>query len=126
MADGSPRPPPPRGILTPNFLAVEEAVGNVTFPISKRELMDALGDNTVLLGGRNVDLHDLVRDLNDDYFESEDEFRAALEVQYAGLFDAIATDQDLSPLPTATRSGGESGWGPESASGAEEPAGPTP
>ena len=103
----------------PNFLAVEEAVGNITFPISKRELMDTLGDGTVLFEGKNVDLHDLVRDLNDDYFESEGEFRTALEMQYGNLLRDDA-DADPMPLGTGPRSSLQSRWGPGASGAADE------
>lgn len=117
--DRPPHPPAPGGVVTPNLSAVMEAVGNVTFPISKRELMDTLGESTVLFNGKNVDLHDLVRDLNDDYFESESEFRVALEDQYAGL---LLEDLDLDPVPLPT--GAQRDWqtdvGPGTLAGARD------
>ena len=119
MASGpSPPPPAPGPVVAPNFLMVEEAVGNVTFPISKRELMEMLGDGTVLFNGRNVDLHDLIRDLNDDFFESEEEFRSALEMQY-GL---VGGDGEVEPTPTPTgpKSTWQSGAGPGAAGGPDE------
>lgn len=73
-------PPPPGDIVQPDLNAIEEALRDVTFPISKRDLLEQIGeDETIVLGGRNVDLRDLVRDLNDDFFDSEDEFRTVLE-----------------------------------------------
>lgn len=117
--DRPPHPPAPGGVVTPNFLAVEEAVGNVTFPISKRELMETLGGATVLFNGRNHDLHDLVRDLNDDYFDSEAEFRAALEAEYSGLLNENL-ETDPVPMPT----GGQRDWqtdvGPGTLAGARD------
>lgn len=95
MPTGQPHPPSTGGIVAPNFLSVEEAVGNVTFPISKRDLLDQVGDATVLLNGRNVDLHDLVRDLNDDFFESEEAFHDALEIEYGAT---VMSEPE--PLPT--------------------------
>ena len=105
-------------MVTPNFLMVEEAVGNVTFPISKRELMEHLGDGTTLFNGRNVDLHDLVRDLNDDYFESEDEFRTALELQYGGLL--AGEDSEPPAVATGPKSTWQSETGPGGAAGPDE------
>ncbi len=72
-------PPAPGPLMQPHHAAVEEAVQDVTFPISKRELMQQVADKTALVNGRNVDMRELVRDLNDDFFESEDEFREALD-----------------------------------------------
>jgi hypothetical protein len=75
-------PPAPGPIVQPNLAAIESAVRDVTFPISKRDLLDQIGEGeTVVIGGRNVDLRTLVRDLPDDFFESEDEFRSELEEQ---------------------------------------------
>lgn len=76
------RPPLPGPIVQPNFLAVMEAMHSVSFPISKRELIDQVGDGTVVFQGRNVDLHELIKDVHDDYFESEEELRSALERSY--------------------------------------------
>jgi hypothetical protein len=104
-------------MVAPNFLMVEEAVGNVTFPISKRELMEMIGDGTVIFNGRNVDLHDIIRDLNDDFFESEDEFRAALEVQYAGI---LGDDGEPAALPTGPTSTWQAAMGPGAAAGPDE------
>lgn len=80
-------PPSPGGIVQPNFHGVEEIIGNVTFPISKKDLLDQVGDATAVVHGRNVDLHEFIKDLRDDFFENEDEFRAALESQYARFGD---------------------------------------
>ena len=119
MPSGHPPPPPAPGpVVAPNFLMVEEAVGAVTFPISKRELMEMMGDGTVIFNGRNVDLHDLIRDLNDDFFESEAEFRTALENQYGGQLSSEEAE------PTATPTGPKSTWqsetGPGAAAGPDE------
>lgn len=76
-------PPSPGGIVQPNFHGVEEALDGVTFPISKRDLLDQVGEATAFVHGRNVDLHVLIKDLHDDFFEDEEEFRRALESQYA-------------------------------------------
>lgn len=76
-------PPPPGPVVQPNVTAIENALRNITFPISKREMLDEIGEEeTIILGGRNVELRTLVRDLNDDFFDTEDEFRTALEVTY--------------------------------------------
>lgn len=76
------RPPTPGPFVQPNYLAVMEAVTTVAFPISKRELLDQLGDETVILQGRNVSLHDLIKDVHDDYFDSEEELLGAIESEY--------------------------------------------
>ena len=83
-------PPTPGPFVQPNFLAVMEAVGDVAFPISKRELIEQVGDDTVLFQGRNVALHDLIKDIHDDYFDSEDELLAAMETEYARPDEAEA------------------------------------
>jgi hypothetical protein len=78
-------PPPPRPgpFVRPNISVIMEALRDVTFPISKRDIMDGLSEeDTIVMGGRNVELRLLVRDLNDDHFESADEFREALELTY--------------------------------------------
>lgn len=111
----SPPPPAPGPVVSPNFLMVEEAVGNVTFPISKRELMEMIGDGTVIFNGRNVDLHDIIRDLNDDFFESEDDFREALELQYAGL---LAEDGEVPETPSPLSTGPARAWQSEAGPGA--------
>lgn len=78
--------------MQPNLVAIEDALRDVTFPIGKRELMDQLDDErTVIVGGRNVDLRTLVRDLPDDYFESEEEFRGLLEDAYGMSGDGAET-----------------------------------
>lgn len=97
------RPPMPGPFVQPNFLAVMEAVHSIPFPISKRELIDQIGDGTVLFQGRNVDLHELIKDLHDDYFESEEELRDALERDYATPGDA---ETEGGALP----SGPEESW----------------
>lgn len=74
-------PPTPGPFVQPNSLPVMEAMGGVPFPISKRELIEEVGDRTVLIDGRNVSLHDLIKEIHDDYFETEAEFVAALEDQ---------------------------------------------
>ncbi|HET6405561.1 MAG TPA: hypothetical protein VFH78_13025 [Candidatus Thermoplasmatota archaeon] len=78
-------PPTPGPFVQPNFAAVMEALGTVTFPISKRELLEMMGDGTVILDGRNMSLHDLIKDIHDDYFDSEAEFLSALEMEHATL-----------------------------------------
>lgn len=57
-------------------------MSGVTFPISKRELMLEVGEETTIFQGKNASLHDLIRDLADDYFDSEDELHDALEACY--------------------------------------------
>lgn len=77
------RPPAPGGFVLPNVNAIEDALRTVTFPISKHELLDEIDEGeTVVMEGRNVELRELVRDLHDDVFESEDEFRTRLEDEY--------------------------------------------
>ncbi|GEM_PF-6048351 len=113
-------PPVPGPLVMPNFLAVEEALGDVTFPIAKRDLLDIIGAGdeapTALLGGRNVDLADLVAELSEDYFESEEDFRAAMERRFA----ALPNDPDPEPLPTGPQSGWQADAGPGAAGGADE------
>lgn len=122
MANGrTPRPPAPGPLVSPNFLAIEEAVANVTFPISKRELMDQMGDGTAIFNGSNVDLHDLIRDLNDDFFESEDEFRVALEMEYAGILRGAEETEDVpAALPTGPQTTWQADVGPGAAGGSDE------
>ncbi len=80
-----PHPPPPGGIIEPNFDVIERAVDRFTFPISKRDMLEQIPhEETLLLDGRNVELHQVVRDLRDDFFDTADEFRDALEHEYAG------------------------------------------
>jgi hypothetical protein len=76
-------PPAPGPFVEPNLEAIVRAVDRFTFPMSKRDMLDRIDENeTVLLNGRNVELRTLVRDLNDDFFEDEDEFRGALRTQF--------------------------------------------
>lgn len=83
----SARPPAPGPIVSPNYLSLAEAVGDITFPISKRELVERVGDGTALFQGRNVDLSEVLGDLDDDYFDSEEELQGALERRYGALDD---------------------------------------
>lgn len=87
----------PGPVVQPNFLAVMEAVGNLPFPISKRELLELVGDNTVVFQGQNVELHELIKDIYDDGFESEDELREALERHYAPV-EGEATELGRLPM----------------------------
>lgn len=114
-----PRPPVPGPIVQPNFLSVEEAVGDITFPISKKDLLDQLTeDASALVAGRNMDLHEMIKDLHDDFFDSEDEFREALEREYAGRLHEDADTPGV--LPTgpaeswAARTGDAETAGPSS------------
>ena len=95
-------PPTPGPFVQPNFLAVTEALATVTFPISKRELLEQVGDDTVLMEGRNVSLHDLIKDVHDDHFDSEEELLGALENQYAGAGD-VEAETDAGVLPTGAQ-----------------------
>lgn len=80
------RPPLPGPFVEPNVTPIEEAVRAVTFPISKRDMLDHFTDeDTVVMNGRNVELRSLVKDLPDDFFESASEFRAALEDVYGAM-----------------------------------------
>lgn len=105
-------PPIPGGIVQPNFLTVEEAVGDVTFPISKKDLLEQVGDGTTMLHGRNIDLHDLIKDLHDDFFESEEDFRAALEREYITLDEGGLDYESLGVLPSGPQSSYQSRVGP--------------
>lgn len=102
-------PPLPGPVVQPNFLAVMEAVGDVTFPISKRELIEQVGDGTVILSGRNVELHDLIKDIHDDFFDNESEFLGALERHYAR---PDGSESEGGILPTGSRESWQSGVGP--------------
>ena len=76
-------PPAPGPFVEPNIEAIEEAIRSVTFPISKRDMLDQISEeDTVVLNGRNKDLRTLVKDLPDDFFDDEDEFRRAVEQVY--------------------------------------------
>jgi hypothetical protein len=98
MAEREPAPPAPSSLVQPNLTAIEDALRDITFPISKRDMLDQIDDEeTVVLGGRNADLRTLVRDLNDDYFETEDEFRGALEAAYGDRGDGA--EAILLPTP---------------------------
>jgi hypothetical protein len=107
-------PPAPGPIVTPNFLAVMEAVGEVTFPISKRELIEQIGDGTVVFLGRNRDLHDIIKDVHDDYFESEEELRSALERHYATSGEG---ETEGGVLPTGSTESWQSRVGPGDSGG---------
>lgn len=111
-------PPAPGPFVRPNLGAIEEALRPITFPISKRDILDQLSDEeSVVLDGRNRDLRTLVKDLHDDYFESEDEFRTALENEYGvlgGQAEAIVLDAPPTGFPEDVR------WREEG--GADQPA----
>lgn len=93
-------PPAPGPLVEPNVNAIENALRDITFPISKRDMLDQIEEgDTIVLGGRNVELRTLVRDLNDDFFESEDEFREELQDKLAHEADS-AESLDL-PAPPA-------------------------
>lgn len=101
-----------------------EAV-DAPFPISKRELLDEVEDGTVLLGGRNVALHDLIKDIHDDYFESEEEFLAALETHYSTIAeDEPLTAEGAKTLDAHERAAGEAGRRERETLGRDEPATP--
>jgi len=85
-------PPAPGPMVEPNVNAIENALRDITFPISKRDMLDQIGEEeTVVLAGRNVELREIVRDLHDDFFESEDEFRTELQDALAGQADSAET-----------------------------------
>lgn len=109
-------PPTPGDIVTPNFLTVEEALANVTFPISKRDMMEQVADATVIFDGRNMDLHDLVRDLNDDFFDDEAELLRALEYKYG----MIQEHAELAQTPTGAQTSWQTDAGPGSLAGARD------
>jgi hypothetical protein len=91
-------PPAPGPFVEPNVKAIEDAVRDVTFPISKRELIERIGeDQTIILRNRNVDLREIVRSLRDDYFESEGEFRDELEDQLGHAADGA--ESIMLPMP---------------------------
>ena len=101
-------PPAPGDIVTPNFLAVEEALGNVTFPIWKRDLLAQVNEGQVILNGRNIDLDELIAQLPSDYFESERDVLNALE----DVYGATVNDSDPEPLPSGPPSGWQADVGP--------------
>ena len=73
-------PPVPGPVVQPNLTAIEDMMRDITFPISRRDLIEQISEeDTVILQGRNVELRSLVRQLHDDFFETEDEFRSELE-----------------------------------------------
>lgn len=76
-------PPAPGPTVQPNFLPVMEAVVDVSFPISKRDLLDQVGTGTVLFQGRNVSLRDIVKGIHDDEFDTDAEFLDALARHYS-------------------------------------------
>lgn len=81
-------PPAPGPFVEPNLEAIEEAIRSVTFPISKRDMLDQISEeDTVVLDGRNRDLRTLVKDLPDDFFDDEAEFRRAVEETYGALLE---------------------------------------
>lgn len=96
-------PPVPGPVVQPNFLSIEEALGDITFPISKRDLLDQIQDGTAIYAGRNVDLSDIVSDLHDDFFEREEDLHAALESRFG------ATD-DEEAFAGATPTGAQETW----------------
>lgn len=94
-------PPTPRRFTQPNFLGIEHAVADVTFPIDKRDLMLEVDGKTVLVQGANHDLRELVKDLNDDYFDSIEEFHVALENHFRTAFDQEVSDPDAPVQPAS-------------------------
>lgn len=76
-------PPLPGPIVRPNLLPLMEALAAVEFPITKDRLMSEVEDLTVMIAGRTVDLRDIIREVHDDAFATEDELATALENIYA-------------------------------------------
>jgi hypothetical protein len=110
MATDRPHPPVPGPIVEPNLGAIEEAFKEINFPISKKDLLESTAEGaTVLVDGKNVDLRDLLLDVHDDFFDSEEELHAALERLYATLEDE-APDQARGPISLARREGGAERW----------------
>ena len=99
MAD-RPHPPVPGRFAEPNFLAIEQALGDVTFPIDKKDLLLEVDGKTVLVNGQNLDLRELIKDLHDDYFDSMDEMHVALERAFKEDFDTEMGDENQ---PTQAR-----------------------
>lgn len=87
------RPPKPGRFSQPNFLGIEEALASVPFPIHKRELMQEVDGRSVLVEGQNRDLRELVRDLNDDYFDNEEELHLSLERAFKDAFNGDLGDE---------------------------------
>jgi hypothetical protein len=93
-------PPAPGSIVQPNVSAIENALRDITFPISKKDMIDQIADeDTIVLAGRNVELRQLVRDLPDDFFESEDEFREHLESAMLEGAEAITVPSPPTGFP---------------------------
>ncbi|HUR68854.1 MAG TPA: hypothetical protein VM370_06365 [Candidatus Thermoplasmatota archaeon] len=111
-------PPAPGPVVQPNFLPVMEALGDVTFPIAKSELLEQVEGGTVLFQGRNVDLRDLLKEVHDDFFDSEEELEGALERLYAPSETDADAEPPISPLASAQRP-----TGPDSLSSFVEPEG---
>lgn len=107
-------PPVPGPVVQPNFLSIVEALGDVTFPISKRDLLDQVRDGTALYAGRNVDLADVVSDLHDDFFDSEEELRSALEQRFGATDD---NEEFAGTLPTGSQETWQTRVGPGDAAG---------
>lgn len=117
MPEKPPHPPAPGGIVHPNYLSIEEALGNVTFPISKQDLMAQLeGGVSALLNGRNVDLRELVRDLNDDFFDNEEELHDAMEREYGLTGD----NASFGIVPTGSQEDWQTTVGPGNIAGADD------
>lgn len=111
-------PPPPGPFVQPNLNAIEEALHTIAFPISKRDLLDQISDeDSVVFHGHNVDLHTLVKDLHDDFFETEAEFQAVLEQEYGREADED-TEAVVGDAPTL-ESREEARW--RAAGGADQP-----
>lgn len=67
---------------TEQELRLETAFGDIDFPVSKRELEEAVDGRTVIFHGKNHDLRDLVRNVPDDAFDTEEELLDALLALY--------------------------------------------
>ena len=93
-------PPSPGPTVQPNFAAIMEAVAGVQFPITKAELLREVGEETVIFQGSNVALHDLIKEIHDDAFESDAEFLDALSDIYATTHDGQTASTEGGVLPS--------------------------
>lgn len=100
MAEPRHVPPAPGAFVDPNLEAIERAVDRFTFPISKRDMLESLDDSeTVVVDGRNTEVRTLVKDLNDDFFDSVEEFRDALRTHYPHFDPELTTSAEERESP---------------------------
>lgn len=74
-----------------------------------RAFREEVRDRTVLLGGQNVDLRDILAQVHDDVFESDDELATALEALLARPFDEAEPEVPVIAIPGAEEAPGPAG-----------------